>query len=65
MIRKNVEQMKVLLNPEPKLMKEKMPKTLEFGHEFVCGYKKHAGLVPVKDLVVNENINSYVTYSEK
>ena len=57
--------MKVLLNPEPKLMKEKMPKTLEFGHEFVCGYKKHAGLVPVKDLVVNENIKSYVTYSEK
>jgi hypothetical protein len=64
-IRKKIEQLKLLLRPESRLFREFLPKTLEFGHEFTIAYKKHAATGHVKDIFYNRNIRSYVSYNEK
>ena len=64
-IRKKIEQLKVLMRPESKLFREMLPKTLEFGHEFTISYKKHGSGGQVKDIFYNSNIRSYISYNEK
>jgi hypothetical protein len=41
LIRKKIDQLKTLMRPESKLYRDKIPKTLEFGHEFTISYKRH------------------------
>ena len=64
-IRKKIEQLKILMRPESKLFREMLPKTLEFGHEFTISYKKHGSGGQVKDIFYNNNIRSYISYNEK
>ena len=47
------------------MFREKLPKTLEFGHEFILSYKRHTGGGQVKKIIYNPNIRSYVSYNEK
>jgi len=66
-IRKKIEQLKVLMRPESKMFREVVPKTLEFGHEFKINYKKHQATAggDIKDIIFNSNIRSYFSYNEK
>lgn len=48
------------------MFRERLPKTLEFGHEFITTYKKHnQSGGAVKKIFYNRNIRSYVSYNEK
>ena len=57
--------MRVLLRAETPTMKQRMPHTLEFGHEFKTTYKKHGAGGPIKDIFYNKNIKAFVSYNEK
>lgn len=64
-IRRKIEQLKLLLRPESNLYKALLPKTLEFGHEFILSYKKHGSTGHLKDIIHNKNIRSFVSYNDK
>lgn len=64
-VRKKIDQLRTLMRPESKIYRDKIPKTLEFGHEFTISYKRHTAGGPVKNIFYNENIRSYVSYNEK
>ena len=64
-IRKKIEQLKVLMRPESKMFRELLPKTMEFGHEFTISYRKHGAGGAVKNIFYNKNIRSYVSFNEK
>ena len=57
--------LRTLMRPESKIYRDKIPKTLEFGHEFTISYKRHTAGGPVKNIFYNKNIRSYVSYNEK
>lgn len=65
MIRKKIEKLKVLMRPESRLFREKLPKTMEFGHEFTVSYNRHSGAGQVKKIIYNPNIRAFVSYNEK
>ena len=53
------------MRPESKIYRDKITKTLEFGHEFTISYKRHTAGGHVKNIFYNKNIRSYVSYNEK
>ena len=53
------------MRPESKIFKERMPKTLEFGQELTTSYNRHTAGGQVKDIFLNKNIRSFVSYNEK
>jgi len=53
------------MRPESNMFRTRIPKTLEFGHEFTTSYKRHTAGGQVKKIFFNKNIRSFVSYNEK
>lgn len=66
LIRKKKEKLQMLLRPRSRVIRNRLPKTIEFGYELTTTYNRHTtGGGQVKKIFYNKNTRSFVSYNEK